>query len=127
MNYNSKVDVWSIGVLTHILLSGCPPFHGKTKPEIHNSILTGSPHFGRVRNFLSEEAKNFVLSCLTRAAEERPTIAELLQHPFITLNATAVAVDSEAALQIAQDLTSFYKQTVFQSGIISFIIGIHIQ
>lgn len=34
-NYDSKVDIWSLGVLTHILLTGCPPFFGKTKPEIY--------------------------------------------------------------------------------------------
>ena len=47
--YNSKVDIWSIGVLTHILLSGCPPFFGKTKQDIYKSILEGHPKFGRVK------------------------------------------------------------------------------
>ena len=24
--YDEKVDVWAVGVITHILLTGCPPF-----------------------------------------------------------------------------------------------------
>ena len=49
-NYNQKVDIWSLGVLTHILLSGCPPFFGKSKLEIYTAILSDEPRFGRVKS-----------------------------------------------------------------------------
>mmetsp|Transcript_28306 Transcript_28306/g.27236 ORF Transcript_28306/g.27236 Transcript_28306/m.27236 type:complete len:107 (-) Transcript_28306:540-860(-) len=32
--YDSKVDIWSLGVVSYILLSGRPPVYGKTKEEI---------------------------------------------------------------------------------------------
>ena len=44
--YGSAVDVWSVGVICHILLTGTPPFNGKTKDEIHKSILADTPKFG---------------------------------------------------------------------------------
>lgn len=64
MGYNSKVDIWAIGVITHILLSGCPPFYAKTKEGIYEAIKEGIPRFGRVNEYLSYNAKEFTLLCL---------------------------------------------------------------
>jgi serine/threonine protein kinase len=36
--YNSKVDIWSIGVIAFIILSGRPPFFGKSREDIFHSI-----------------------------------------------------------------------------------------
>jgi len=40
-NYNEKCDIWSCGVILYILLSGTPPFNGRTDAEIQKSILNG--------------------------------------------------------------------------------------
>ena len=43
--YNEKVDIWSIGVMTFMFLSGAIPFPGKTKVEIEESILLKTVFF----------------------------------------------------------------------------------
>ena len=40
VKYDSKVDIWSFGILAYIILSGRPPFLGKTKEEIYLQLST---------------------------------------------------------------------------------------
>ena len=39
--YNEKCDVWSCGVILYLLLSGKPPFEGKTDKEILENVSKG--------------------------------------------------------------------------------------
>lgn len=40
VKYGTKVDIWSLGVMAYIMLSGKPPFNGKTKEEIFIQLTT---------------------------------------------------------------------------------------
>ena len=35
-SYDNKVDVWAVGVITFVLLTGSAPFSGRSKPEIYS-------------------------------------------------------------------------------------------
>ena len=43
--YGTKADMWSIGVVMYILLSGYMPFQGKDFDEIFNKIRIGTISF----------------------------------------------------------------------------------
>lgn len=95
--YDKAVDIWSVGVITHILLTGCPPFYGKTKQDIYKSIVRDTPGFGRVKRSLSPQAIDFVTLCLHKEASERATALALLNHDFITGNVHEEGLDAETA------------------------------
>jgi len=71
--YDKGVDIWSVGVIAHILLSGCPPFYGQTKQDIYRSIVSDMPKFGKVRSSLSAEAIQFIMKCLSKDPSKRAT------------------------------------------------------
>eukprot|EP00835_Amoeboradix_gromovi_P003071 NODE_191_length_15469_cov_0.243071.p3 type:complete len:604 gc:universal NODE_191_length_15469_cov_0.243071:4484-6295(+) len=83
--YRKEVDMWSIGVITYILLCGYPPFYEENNAELFNQILKGrfefdSPYWDNISN----QAKNFVSRCLVVDSSRRLTVHNGLCHPFIT-------------------------------------------
>lgn len=43
--YDSKIDLWSCGVIAYICLSGVPPFNGESDPEIIKKVKAGKYSF----------------------------------------------------------------------------------
>ena len=39
--YDKEVDLWAVGVITYILLSGCWPFDADTAPQLYELIISG--------------------------------------------------------------------------------------
>lgn len=75
--YDSASDVWSIGVVTYILLCGYPPFNGSSDQEIHDATRRGRLHFqGNAWFNKSDDAMDFVKCLLRRDPRKRFTAKE---------------------------------------------------
>ncbi|MGH0120768.1 UNVERIFIED_CONTAM: hypothetical protein FKN15_027134 [Acipenser sinensis] len=79
-----EADMWSIGVITYILLSGASPFLGETKQETLTNISAVNYDFDE-EYFVhtSELAKDFIRRLLVKDPKKRMTIEDSLQHPWI--------------------------------------------
>jgi len=63
--YDEKCDIWSIGVILHVLLSGAPPFQGRTDEQIFEAIQLGFVSFSSPEwKQISNEAKIFIKKLL---------------------------------------------------------------
>ncbi|NWW81552.1 DAPK2 kinase, partial [Climacteris rufus] len=77
-------DMWSIGVITYILLSGLSPFQGETDAETLSNVVAGAYEFEEhCFSQTSEMAKDFIRQLLVKEPEHRMTAAECLVHPWI--------------------------------------------
>uniref|UniRef100_A0A3Q2XK41 non-specific serine/threonine protein kinase n=2 Tax=Hippocampus comes TaxID=109280 RepID=A0A3Q2XK41_HIPCM len=82
-----EADMWSIGVITYILLSGASPFLGETKQDTLKNISAINYEFDEEFFYnTSELAKNFISHLLERDKKKRLTIQDALNHPWIKSN-----------------------------------------
>merc|ERR1712003_508682 len=82
--YTNICDVWSIGVISSVLLCGYPPFYGDTNKEILKSVRKGEFDFPSPDwDTISEDAKNFICSLLKKEDDTRLTAAQALEHKWI--------------------------------------------
>ena len=87
--YGKEVDVWSIGVISYILLCGYPPFVSPTndQEELFDAILAGTFEFASPYwDDASESAKDLITLMLHVDPELRFSAAQVLQHPWITVS-----------------------------------------
>ena len=83
-NYNMKIDIWSMGVVLYILLSGKVPFPGHTEPEIISNVIKGEYHFNhKAFKYVSDECKDLIKKCLVKDYASRFTAKDCLEHNWI--------------------------------------------
>ncbi|XP_072524631.1 death-associated protein kinase 2-like [Salminus brasiliensis] len=77
-------DMWSIGVITYILLSGMSPFQGDADEETLRNIVDMKYEFeDQYFSQTSDMAKDFIQKLLIKDPGERMTAEECLLHPWI--------------------------------------------
>ncbi|KAM9340574.1 death-associated protein kinase 2 [Symphorus nematophorus] len=81
---STAADMWSIGVITYILLSGMSPFQGDTNEDTLRNIIAMKYEFDdRYFSTTSSMAKDFIEKLLVKNPSDRMTPEECLLHPWI--------------------------------------------
>ncbi|NXT25676.1 MYLK2 kinase, partial [Syrrhaptes paradoxus] len=77
-------DMWSMGVITYMLLSGLSPFLGDNDTETLNNVLAANWYFDEETfESVSEEAKDFVSNLIIKEKSARLSAGQCLQHPWL--------------------------------------------
>ncbi|GFP88180.1 CDPK-related kinase 3 [Phtheirospermum japonicum] len=93
-SYSVEADIWSIGVITYILLCGSRPFWARTESGIFRAVLRADPNFEDMPwPSVSPHAKDFVRRLLNKDYRKRMTAAQALTHPWLRSESHPIPLD----------------------------------
>jgi calcium-dependent protein kinase len=111
--YDEKCDIWSIGVVAFMLLSGETPFGGCGDSvdllDLRTNIIQRRFRFDPEQALASnsKEAKNFVLSMLAPDPSKRPSAEQALRHPWIRAYHERTTEGAIVQRELVQNLLAF--------------------
>lgn len=118
-SYNSpSPDMWSMGVILFMMLSGRPPFDGSSDQNIMRRAVRGKYTMDDEvwRTEVSTHAQDFVRRCLTRDPAARITSKEGLRHIWLTASEETL-IDAGAGDDPARALAPAVIPSVVSEGI----------
>ncbi|ODQ64800.1 Pkinase-domain-containing protein [Nadsonia fulvescens var. elongata DSM 6958] len=82
--YSKSVDMWALGCVLYTILCGFPPFYDESIQDLTEKVSKGQYTFlSPWWDDISDSAKDLVSHLLTVNPEDRYSIGEFLNHPWI--------------------------------------------
>jgi serine/threonine protein kinase len=85
--YTASVDVWSLGVMTYVLLCGIFPFEDSDPSDLSSALRSHSDYtlkYPPWANKISNSAKDLLSKLLEVNPSRRLTAGRALQHPWVS-------------------------------------------
>ncbi|XP_071038443.1 twitchin-like [Parasteatoda tepidariorum] len=113
-------DMWAVGVLAYVLLSGLSPFSGENDIETLKNVRACDWDFD-VEAFskVSDEGKDFIRKLLQRSKEKRMTAHECLEHPWLKgeMDASKSPIDRSRYIKFRDQIRAKYGDYWFSCAV----------
>lgn len=124
--YNEKCDIWSVGVILYILLSGVPPFNGKTDDDIIQNIKKGVYDLKSSKwEEISSEAKNLIKQMLDMNVLSRISAQKALCHGWFvkySIKEKFVCEGQEKLKKSIENIKQYKSNNKLQQAALAFIL-----
>jgi len=138
LHYDKRCDIWSLGVITYIMLCGHPPFVGECSKDcgwdfgeacqtcqdmLFASIKRGEYSFpDETWKGVSNEAKDLISHLLVRDRSSRYSAHEVLTHPWISMSSPSdsTSVKSSVSSLMSRRNSSTHDLTEFASYAVAY-------
>ena len=105
--YDSKSDIWALGVLLYELMTFKMPFNAVSLPLLSIKINRGV--YQPPPGIYSSEIKDLLKKCLTLEPEKRPSIDEILKLPLIKNRINNFLTEVQYDQDLSKTMTKKYK------------------
>lgn len=124
--YTLKADMWSVGVLLYMMITGTFPFNGNSKKDVLKSIIRGQYNFGHPA-FLrcSWEVKDLITKLLVVHPDKRISAEEAYTHPWIQWQVSSEARHFVLDANVLQTISEHHTLQKFKKAVL-FMIAIQI-
>ena len=126
--YDESCDLWSIGVIMYILLTGSPPFNGENEDEILKSVLIGKYDTTLdTYQTLSNNAKDLITKLLRFNPAERITAKDALLHPWFktgefTNSYRINTINSSLAQSMIKNLENYKSNNIIKCAVLAYLV-----
>ena len=106
--YDSKSDIWALGVLLYELMTFKMPFNAVSLPLLSIKIKRGV--YNPPPNTYSSEIRDLLKKCLTLEPEKRPSINEILKLPLIKNRINKFLNEVQYDQDLSKTMAKKYKE-----------------
>ena len=114
--YTSAVDIWSLGVITYILLCGYPPFPTNNEAELIRLVSTATFYFyPNEWNSISDEAKAFIKNMIVVDPKKRLTCQSVCPIPQYFIHSITQSFTHSIIHSFTHSIIQSFTHSIIQS------------
>ena len=126
--YDEKCDLWSIGVIMYILLTGRPPFDGNDDDEILENVKKGVyDTYSYPYPLLSSHSKDLINKLLQYDPKKRISADQAIEHTWFKTaefkkKDKVNTIAPELARELIHNMTKYRSDNILKCAVIAYLV-----